>query len=62
MQYYRLSSEKRLDLYQELEPYLLIFQNSDYTKSQKILEKKVHELEEKNKELMNIQDDLVKIK
>lgn len=62
MQYYRLSTDKRLELYQELEPSLLIYQHTDYHKSQKALEIKVKELEEKNKELMDMKDDLAKIK
>ena len=62
MQYYRLSSEKRMELYLELEPSLLVYQHEDYNKSQKVLQAKVKELEEKNNELMNMKDDLAKIK
>lgn len=62
MQYYRLSTEKRKELYLELEPSLLVYQHEDYNKSQKVLQTKVKELEEKNKELMNMKDDLAKIK
>ena len=62
MQYYRLSPDRRLELYQELEPSLLIYQHNDYNKSQKILQIKVNELEEKNKKLMKIQLDMEKIK
>ena len=62
MQYYRLTPDKRLELYQELEPSLLIYQHTDYHKSQKELQTKVKELEERNKELMDMKDDLDKIK
>ena len=46
----------------EIELSLVVYQNEDYNKSQKVLQTKVKELEEKNKELMNMKDDLAKIK
>jgi len=62
MQYYRLTEEKRADLYRELEPFLYVYGNDSFAISQKELKEKIHHLEKQELEYEKISQENKSIK